>query len=569
MTERMPIIYVRGFAGGTSGIDEQVQDPFYGFNLGSTHVRVGGRGDPIFYQFESPLLRLMIDHGYGLHVEGGQLAWLSRQDDAAVEPATIWIHRFYDVSASTWGDKPQAFSLEHAAEDLLELVELVRRKTGAPRVHLVAHSMGGLICRCLIQKIIPERQRRGVDDRPASDYVDRLFTYATPHGGIEFDVGFGLLERLRDTFGIGGGDIFGPARMYQYLTPVDSGESGKQVVLGDPPKGWKPQEMPDEAFPKDRIFTLIGTNPADYDAARGLSSKAVGVKSDGLVQIENAYVPGAKFAFVHRSHSGRYGIVNSEEGYQNLRRFLLGDLEVQADLVGLRLPDRGADVVWQAEIELAVRGLPILMHQQVAAHHCPVVLGLHADTADRPVPLITTFLIADPSSRPADRQHTRYTLHLRVLSLRQRRGIFDFSDHLEQGADFDDLLIVDVGVTDGRLVAWARWNSELPTPLRDYRPSGQPLDDEEPAAGLWVSTVPLPESARAFLGRGASVQLTVQDRGRRGRAGLTPVGAGGSKPTPGGQPGPRRDKKRSAPPASPKKQPGFFKRLLRRFRRKT
>ena len=56
------------------------------------------------------------------------------------------------------------------------------------------------------------------------------------------------------------------------------------------------------------------------------------------MQIENAYVPGARFAFVHRSHSGRYGIVNSEEGYQNLRRFLLGDLEVTADLVGLQLP---------------------------------------------------------------------------------------------------------------------------------------------------------------------------------------------------------------------------------------
>lgn len=79
---------------------------------------------------------------------------------------------------------------------------------------------------------------------------------------------------------------------------------------------------------------------------------------------------------MHRSHSGRYGIVNSEEGYQNLRRFLLGDLEVTADLVGVQLPahdsrSRDKDIIWQAEVELAVRGLPILMHQQVAAHHCP------------------------------------------------------------------------------------------------------------------------------------------------------------------------------------------------------
>ena len=37
-------------------------------------------------------------------------------------------------------------------------------------------------------------------------------------------------------------------------------------------------------------------------------------------------------AYVHRSHSGHYGIVNSEEGYQNLRRFLFGDIRVDAVL---------------------------------------------------------------------------------------------------------------------------------------------------------------------------------------------------------------------------------------------
>ena len=508
---RLPIIYVRGFAGGAAGINEQTEDPFYGFNAGSTHVRVGANGDAAFYQFESPLLRLMIDHDYQLFVKGGQLAWLSRQPDGTVQPASLWVHRFYDVSASTWGGRAQEFRLENAAEDLLELIELVRRKTGAPRVHLVAHSMGGLICRCLIQKVIPEKQRGRALEQRASDYVERLFTYATPHGGIEFEAGFGLLERLRDTFGIAGADIFGPERMWQYLNPGDPGPA---------PEGWRPQEMPDEAFPKDRLFTLIGTNPQDYEAAGGLSSRIVGAKSDGLVQIDNAYVPGARFAFVHRSHSGRYGIVNSEEGYQNLRRFLFGDLEVTADLIGVRLPADGEDVVWQAEVELAVRGLPILMHQQVAAHHCPVVLERPHDAADRPQPLVTTFLIADPALRPEDQHQARYTLHLRLLSLRQERGIFDFRDHLEQTADFDDVLVVDIGARAGQLVAWAVWNSELATPLRDYRPAGAPLEDQEAASGVWVSQVPLPAAVRAFLGERAAVRLTVRDRGKQGRAGL-------------------------------------------------
>jgi len=543
MAQQLPIVYVRGFAGTTSGIDAAVDDPFYGFNDGSTHVRVGGSGDPLFYQFESPLLRLMIDHHYELIVKGGQRPWLLTQPDGEVNSATIWVHRFYDVSASTFGEKPQGFTPEKAAENLLELIELLQRKTGAPRVHLVAHSMGGLICRCLLQKVIPDqRQNTG---KSATDYVERLFTYATPHGGIEFDLGLGMLERLRDTFGIGGGEIFGPQRMYEYLTP------GKAQ---SPPPDWQARDIPDDAFPKHRIFSLIGTNPADYGAARGLSSKAVGAKSDGLVQIENAYVPGAKFAYVHRSHSGRYGIVNSEEGYQNLRRYLFGSLEVQAEIVGLQLPQSEEGVVWQAEAELAVRGLPILMHQQVAAHHCPINVELPAGTADNPLPLITTFLLADPQFRPNEGDPARYTLHLRVLSLREeRRGIFDFNDHLEQTADFDDVLVVDVGTLDGRLVAWAIWNSALPTPLRDYRPSGKPLADEEKAPGVWLTHVPLPESALAFLGREAAVRLTVFDRDSEGLAGLRNAGKAASS-----------DRARPALAARPQPRGNVLTRAIRR-----
>ena len=43
-------------------------------------------------------------------------------------------------------------------------------------------------------------------------------------------------------------------------------------------------------------------------------------------RIENAYVAGSPRAYVNRSHSGSFGIVNSEEGYQNLVRFLFGDI---------------------------------------------------------------------------------------------------------------------------------------------------------------------------------------------------------------------------------------------------
>ncbi|GAA4931368.1 alpha/beta fold hydrolase [Streptomyces coeruleoprunus] len=494
----LPIVYVRGFAGDTSGINKVVTDPFYGFNEGSTHVRVGKDEKPSFHQFESPLLRLHLDEGYHILVKGGQEAYLETHDD--IPPNSMWVHRFYDVSASSWGEKPREFRLEDAAVDLLRLIETLKRKTGAPRVHLVAHSMGGLVCRCLLQKVLPDRHMDPLD------YVDKLFTYGTPHGGIRFDVGFGLLERLRDATGIHGADIFGPRRMYEYLTPdADRTEDG-------PPPGWDARVMPDHegAFPPHRVFCLVGTNPADYDVAWGLSSAAVGARSDGLVQIEQATVPGAYEAYVYRSHSGRYGLVNSEEGYQNLRRFLFGDLGIEAALIDYRLPpDEG--VTWQAEVVLAIRGLAALMHQRLTSQWCPLLLPPpHGDgTVGDPVTLTTTFLRTD-LPRPGDSPTMRYALHVRILSLRQGgRRILSFSDHLEQTADFDDILVIDVGTAAPGPGVWAAWNSVIPGAIKDHEPRGRPLGDEDPRSGLWTAHVPLPETAHPLLGADARIRLSV------------------------------------------------------------
>src|SRR3954454_17200737 len=484
---KLPIIYVRGFAGDTKGIDKAVDDPFYGFNEGSVHVRVGARPDPVFYQFESPLLRLLMEpHDspndvYRLLVQGGQEKYLDSRSDESVSPMTIWVHRFYDRAASTWGAAPEDFSLEGAAESVFVLVKKVLVKSGAPRVHLVAHSMGGLICRSMIQRVIPDDPD---STRVAADYVQSLFTYGTPHGGIEFAVGFGLLERVRDAVDINGASIFGPDRMYRYLTP----ESRR----GDePPEGWQPAAMSEEEFPLDRVFCLVGTDPEDYAVAHGLSSVATGPRSDGLVQIENAYVPKAHRAFVHRSHSGRVGMVNSEEGYQNLKRFLFGDLKVEVRLLGLAQPDREDEIVWQLETQLSIRGLPIVMHEQTTAHHCPVQIEwppTGTDLVDRPEPLLTTFLSSRQAAlnRAENRVDSgplrlRHALRLRLISVQEHEGVFGFGQHLEQIEDWLDTVVVEIEpatVTGQYPRAWAVWNNSLPKAIRDWEPSDEERIDD-------------------------------------------------------------------------------------------
>jgi len=508
-TGRLPVIYVRGFAGGPSGINTAVDDPFYGFNEGSVQVRVDDADRPAFHQFESPLLRLMIDHGYQLLVQGNQRAYLEQRDDRTIDPATIWVHRFYDEFAPNLTKDPNAFSIERAAESLFDLVNLVRQKTGAPRVFLVAHSMGGLIVRSMIQKIAPEKTDGSPD--AAKAFVDRVFTYATPHGGIEFAIGFGALEKLRDLTGLAGADIFGPARMYQFLTPERA--TKKRV-----PDGWDATVMPDDGFPKERFFCLVGTNPTDYTTAFGLSSKAVGARSDGLVQIENAYVKDTPRALVHRSHSGRFGIVNSEEGYQNLQRFLFGDVEVQAQLTDVVVPGTpDDDTVWQLETSLSIRGLPVVLHEQSTAHLCPIQLERPkaADAPSTPIPLVRTYL-STRASRP-DVPTMRHVLQLRLISLRKKDHLLSFLDHLEQTADWADVLVVDIEFhPDGTPPrSWAVWNSSLTTAIRDWEPdkaSDQQLEDLDSTTGSWLAKIQLPVAARQLLGEHAAISIAVNGR---------------------------------------------------------
>lgn len=515
---RLPLIYVRGFAGTGSAINSAVDDPFYGFSQGSVHVRADGSGRAKFHQFESPMLRLVADHQYEVPVHGDQWAFLNSAEPNSVNPASIWIHRFYDDSADTFDEDPESFRFEDAAQDLFTLIKLVLEKTGAPKVFLVAHSMGGLICRSLLQRVIPEslpREDGSVDPAAGAKYVARVFTYATPHGGIRFAVGFGFFEKLRDATRFQGADIFGPDRMYEYLTPP--------ALRGTRTReDFRATEMPGDGFPVHELFCLVGSNPVDYDVAMGLSSKAVGARSDGLVQIDNAAVKGAVVAVVHRSHSGRYGIVNSEEGYQNLQRFLFGDLQVEVELVGFTVGRADPpEVEYQLDVGVAIRGLPVLVHEQSAAHFCPVQIEhwKEGDPIDSPVPLLTTFL-SSKAPRPLvnGKQVTRLrqALKLKLMSITEEGGHFFFDDHLEQTEDWQDTLLVEIEPPSADHVlpkAWAAWNSTVPTALRNWEPGDDDrLKDTDPTPLRWQGFIPVPAVSRTLLGQSAGLRLTVTPR---------------------------------------------------------
>lgn len=378
-----PIIYVRGYAMRDTEIEETVADPYMGFNIGSCKTRQVWDGSIKKYFFESPLVRLLKGYNYDdVYQEGLDLVADSAAPADSKEPVpyrSIVIYRYYEPSSKDLGtgEKPD---MKRFATGLGELILNLRDRIypdGAKtvitpeeellgklpydkfRVYLVAHSMGGLVCRTFLQN-------PAFGDARARKLVDKVFTYATPHNGIEV----GVLGNVPGWFSLYGMNTFNRDEIAKMLGLTKAQRDGENVDIVT-------------NFDPCRIFNLVGTDPADYKAAAGLSSFAVGEASDGLVRIQNATTRGrsgkefiqSPQAFVHRSHSGQFGIVNSEEGFQNLTRFLFGDVRADGylEIDELTLPpavqkeyDAGKKVraSYLFEVTVSVRGKPWQLHRR-------------------------------------------------------------------------------------------------------------------------------------------------------------------------------------------------------------
>ncbi|MGA2799662.1 MAG: hypothetical protein ABSE63_18930 [Thermoguttaceae bacterium] len=364
-----PIIFVRGYAGNDSEIESTVAEPYMGFNLGSTKYRQAWDGSVHRYYFESPLLRLMKDYGYQDVYSGGQEMPL----DCEIGPKSIFIYRYYDEqyfdalmgrSGDSTAISGESRKIEEFAEGLSRLILRIRdRMCGSDqtakeafRVYLVAHSMGGLVCRSFLQNT-------QIGDSEARKCIDKVFTYATPHNGIDFKI----IGNVPGFFTLNDANTFNRKRMAEYLALRDESE---------------PANLEGKFYP-ERFFCLVGTDWQDYAVAYGWASRLVGPMSDGLVRIANATVYSQTSAdspkkhgpnaFVSRSHSGYFGIVNSEEGYQNLIRFLFGDMRVDGvlELDSITLPkdvqkakDDGKQIraSYHFETVVRVRGYDWVLH---------------------------------------------------------------------------------------------------------------------------------------------------------------------------------------------------------------
>jgi hypothetical protein len=454
-----PIIYVRGYAGSEDAVEETVATPYMGFNLGSTKMRQRWTGKLERHIFESPLVRLMKDYGYRDVYHGGDTI----PEDRQIPARSVIIYRYYDQVSKELGEgtKPD---IPVYAKGLGELIQRVRKQVcmddaGAVekfRVYLVAHSMGGLIVRCFLQNPPPGTP----DMRPC---VDKVFTYATPHNGIAMRV----IGNVPGFFTRNNVNNFNRKYMAEYLG-LSEGVERVDDLNGK--------------FNTDRFFTLIGTNYKDYTVASGWSRRVVGPISDGLVRIDNASVKGSPRALVHRSHSGHYGIVNSESGYQNLSRFLFGDLRVDGLLRihDITLPPeierekkRGKkiDASYHIEVIVRPRGARYELTRRVTGEGSAIFRKydeLFAPGAARHPVLFSTYLSARHRSRA--RGALVFSVDLRVRVPEYEIGGRIFDHHIDGSHLFRDVIHIAADSPASGSQEWAvRYGFDSRTPGRPGR----------------------------------------------------------------------------------------------------
>ncbi len=135
--------------------------------FGTVVDRVAGAVEPV--EDAAPVVLV---HGYG----SIKSHWLTLQ---------VALRRIGVTDVTAINYNPWRGDIRTIAQQLVDHVDDIRARTGATKVNLVGHSMGGLVIRYAVDVL-------GLHDR-----VDRAITIASPHGGSAFALLAGLVPGRR------------------------------------------------------------------------------------------------------------------------------------------------------------------------------------------------------------------------------------------------------------------------------------------------------------------------------------------------------------------------------------
>jgi len=428
-----PIVYVRGYAMTADEREETFNDAYYGFSASSVEKRQAtpDNGYQVADIFEGQMIRFMKikDYGYADSVNYGL------RDFHGDPSRSIWVCRFYDQDYI----QGHIRKIEDHAADLAKLILVdipakleqhgVTNIQQDYKVILIAHSMGGLVCRTLLQNILQQsadslkKQFPNTNpnlynalDKPL-DLIHRLVTIATPHKGIELGNIPSVIQRtVTNLLNPFDSSIFMEKRMRDYLKL---------------PEDFDLHSLGNSNFPVKRCLSIIGSDYKDYNGVKYVT----GGFSDGLVKQSNAYIVSGKkttgeydeehrayFANVHRSHSGHRGIVNSYETYENIQRFLFGDLKIRVSLNNLKITSKdNSDCFYDIEFSLSIRGTAVYLHRR-EQDLCENAIRLNANAIPNDIHLHTAFL--NSALQLGDDNYSYFLLKLKVQEYRPSKGLF-------------------------------------------------------------------------------------------------------------------------------------------------
>jgi hypothetical protein len=466
-----PIVYVRGYAMRAAEREETFNDTYYGFSATSVEKRQAP--PPAYFEadvFEGQLIRFMKikDYAYADAVNRGLEIFHSN-------PArSVWVSRFYDLDVLRDIVRP----IEDHARDLYELVcdTIPNRLRNAGvdlgendkdfRVILIAHSMGGLVCRTLIQNLLPAA------NKDPKEWIHCFVTMGTPHRGIDLgripDVIENFLTSKLNPFDA---NIFQEDRMRDYLKLQKTDDVHS---LGDPASKY--------AFPVKRCLCIIGSDYRSY----GVTKELTGSFSDGLVKQDHAYVVSGPrppegtdypddhrcfWANVHRAHSGNRGIVNSYESYENIQRFLFGDTRVEISLdriqFGTAAPTGKDRYFYDFEFLFSIRKSGTYLHRR---EQDPCENAIRHERAKVPPRLLLHTAFINSRLRDEGDKFSHFGGKIRIVEHRVRDGFF--WDH-----EYPDRPIynesIEVRIGEGEVsYRWLSDGDEWKTMIRDQADGG-------------------------------------------------------------------------------------------------
>jgi pimeloyl-ACP methyl ester carboxylesterase len=368
-----PIILVRGFdpVGGSN------RDPFNGFNDATAYVdAVTSTRDFVGFvisflndgheehrytdtvnvlRFHEPQETLHPE--FGFQQEGFDFGdcCFSKADPDALQrlkdlppekrSKTFWVFNYYAAFQGNVWRRRGYKTIPYFARELQRFIAIVKALTKDPsrpeeqRVNLVAHSMGGVIVRHLLQ-------RRYGNSAVARQHINRIVSLGSPLTGISY-LDYSLVDALRSGLLPGGSselDAMDPDKMRNPLENASSEANtdalrtaGKNSLrsdygLADPIVApaerdrsiYSINHKQQEFWNPERWLCVIGTREEGYAQNLGKLGSTLRGRSDGLVSQENAWLQESPRAYLHKIHGGVDSLITSRDSFEVVSRYLLG-----------------------------------------------------------------------------------------------------------------------------------------------------------------------------------------------------------------------------------------------------